>query len=485
MLPWGAGIVLLALAGTGIYWIQSRPRAFTTVAILPFVNANGDPQTEYLSDGITESIINNISKLPKLRVTAPASVFRYKGLALDLQKIAGELNVAAVVTGRILPRGDDLSISAQLVDVRDNHVIWGQQYNRKMTDLLQTQEEIAREISENLKIRLTGEEQQILAKHDTQNTEAYRLYLLGRYYWNKRTAEGFRKAIEYFQQALQRDPNYALAYAGLADTYSSLGSYNVIPSSEAAPKGEEAAKKAVELNESLAEGHNSLASILFDRFDFEGADREFRRAIELNPSYSTAHHWYGLYLGVMGRADASIAELKTARELDPFSPIINANYGFVFYQAGRYPEAIEQLRKTLELDANSSAAHEYLGQTLLETKQYPEAIAELEKDVALSPGDSAAKAELGYGYGRAGRKQDALRVLAELMAASQKSYVSSYDIAIVYLGLDQRDDAFRWLEKAYQEHSVRLWNLKAHPRFAPVRGDARFKDLSRRVGFNP
>jgi len=483
--PWAAGIVLVVLAGTGIYWFQHRSPEFNSIAILPFVNVNADPQTEYLSDGITESIINNISKLPKLRVMAPTSVFRYKGQALDLQKVAGELNVAAVVTGRILPRGEELSISAQLVDVRDNHVIWGQHYNRKMTDLLQTQEEIAREISENLKIRLTGKDQQKFAKHETQNTEAYRLYLQGRYYWNKRTADGFRKAIEFFQQALQRDPNYALAYAGLADTYSSLGSYHVIPSSEAAPKGEAAAKRAVELDETLAEGHNSLASMLFDRFDFEGAEREFRRAIELNPSYSTAHHWYGLYLAVMGRADASIAELKTARELDPFSPIINANYGFVYYQAGRYAEAIEQLRKTLELDVNFPAAHEYLGQALLETGHYSEAIAELEKDVALSPGDAAVKAELGYGYGRAKRKQDALRVLAELMAASQKSYVSPYDIAIVYLGLDQRDDAFRWLEKAYQEHSVRLWNLKVHPRFAAVRSDPRFQDLSRRVGFGP
>jgi tetratricopeptide (TPR) repeat protein len=390
-----------------------------------------------------------------------------------------------VVVGRILPRGDNLSISVQLVDTRDSHVIWGQQFNRKLTDLLQMQEEIAREISESLRIRLTGKEQQQLAKHDTQNTEAYRLYLQGRYYWNKRTAAGFKKAIEYFQQALERDPNYALAYAGLSDTYSSLGSYQVIPSAEAAPNAEAAARRAVDLDETLAEGHNSLASILFDRFDFEGADREFRRAIELNPSYSTAHHWYGLFLGVMGRADASIAELKLAHELDPFSPIINANYAFVYYQAGRYEEAIALCRKTLELDANFSPAHEYLGQVYLETGNYAEAIAELEKDVALSPGDAAAKAELGYGYGRAGRKKEALKIIEELTRTSRHTYVSPYDVAVVYVGLDQKDEAFRWLEKAYQEHSVRLWNLKAHPRFARLRSDPRFQDLMRRVGFAP
>jgi tetratricopeptide (TPR) repeat protein len=420
-----------------------------------------------------------------MRVIAPTSVFRYKGKTFDLRRVGAELRVNTVVTGRILAQGEDLSISAQLVDVRDNHVLWGQQYNRKMTDLLQTQEEIAREISDNLKIRLTGEEQQRFARHETRDAEAYRLYLQGRFYWNKRTADGFRKAIESFQKALERDPDYALAHAGLSDTYSSLGSYNIIPFSEASPKAEAAARKAVELDESLAEGHNSLASVLQDKFDFEGADREYRRAIELNPSYATARHWYGLYLGIMGRADASVAELKAALELDPFSPIINANYAFVLYQAGRYPEAIEHLRKTLEFDPSFSAAHEYLGQVLLETGRYDEAIAALERNVALAPGDVAAKAELGYGYGRAGRKQDARRILGELMAVAQKSYVSPYDIAVVYLGLGDFDEAFRWLQKAYEEHSVRLWNLKSHPRFAPVRSDPRFRDLSRRVGFDP
>jgi serine/threonine protein kinase/tetratricopeptide (TPR) repeat protein len=483
--PWAAGIVLLALAATGIYWYQFRSLGPRSIAILPFVNANADPEAEYLSDGITESIINNVSKLPRMRVIAPTSVFRYKGQGLDLKKIGGELRVTVVVTGRILARGEELSISAQLVDIRDNRVIWGQQYNRKMTDLLRTQEEIAREISENLKIRLTGEEQQRLTKRETRDPEAYRLYLQGRYYWNKRTADGFRKAIEIFQQALDRDPNYALAYAGLADTYSSLGSYNILPFAEAAPKAEAAARRAVDLDETLAEGHSSLASVLQDRFDFEGADRQYARAIELNPSYATARHWYGLYLGIVGRSDAAIGELKTALELDPFSPIINANYGFVYYQAGRHTEAIEQLRRTLELDPNFSPAHEYLGQALLEAGRHAEAIAELEKNVALSSGDIAAKAELGYGYGRAGRRQDARRVLSEMMATAQKSYVSPYDIAIVYLGLDQRDDAFQWLEKAYQEHSVRLWNLKSHPRFASVRSDPRFLDLSRRIGFGP
>ncbi len=473
-------VVALGTAGTW-YWFRSSD--VNSLAVLPFSNVGADPETEYLSDGITESIINNVSKLPKLKVIAPASVFRYKGREVDLQKVARELDVRAVVVGRILSRGENLSISAQLVDTRDNHVIWGQRYNRKLTDLLQMQEEIAREISENLRIRLTGKEQQQLARHDTQNTEAYRLYLQGRYYWNKRTAAGFRKAIEYFQQALDRDPNYALAYAGLSDTYSSLGSYQVIPSAEAAPQAEAAAKRAVDLDETLAEAHNSLASILLDRFDFEGADREFRRAISLNPGYSTAHHWFGLFLGVMGRADDSIAELKLALELDPFSPIINANFAFVYYQAGRYAEAIAMCRKTLELDANFSPAHEYLGQVYLETGNFAEAVAELEKDVALSPGDASAKAELGYGYGRAGRKKEALKILEELTRASRQTYVSPYDVAIVYVGLNQKDEAFQWLEKAYQEHSVRLWNLKAHPRFARLRSDPRFQDLMRRIGF--
>jgi eukaryotic-like serine/threonine-protein kinase len=309
----GVGLVLIALAGGGIYLVLGHRKAIDSLAVLPFTNVSGDPNTEYLSDGITESLINNLSQLPNLTVMSRNSVFRYKGQEADAQAAGRDLKVQAVLTGRMVQRGDSLSIIVEFIDVRNNSHIWGEQYNRRLFDIFAVQGEIARQISERLRLRLSGDDQRRLTKHDTENTEAYQLYLKGRYYWNKRSAEGTRKAIEYFRQATDADPNYALAYAGLADSYGFLTEFSGVPKEETSPKARAAARKALELDDTLAEAHISLAVNLQADMDWSGAEREFKRAIELNPNYPTAHHWYSEYLQVMGRLDESKAEIKRRR----------------------------------------------------------------------------------------------------------------------------------------------------------------------------
>ncbi|MGB2888579.1 MAG: tetratricopeptide repeat protein, partial [Candidatus Acidiferrales bacterium] len=487
---WIAAVVLIALlaAAGWFYRFAGRGETIDSVAVLPFVNASADPNTEYLSDGITESLINSLSQLPHLKVMSRDSAFMYKGRQTDARTVGRELGVRAVLKGRIMQRGDGLSISTELVDARDNSHIWGQQYDRKLADMIALREEIAKEMTTALRMRLTGADEKRMAKTYTANPEAYQDYLKGRYWWNKRTGEGLNKGIEYFQQAIAKDPTYALAYAGLADSYSVLSDYGFVAPKEGYPRAKEAALKALQLDETLAEAHTSLASVKtsYD-WDWSGGEREFQRAIALNPSYATAHHWHAVTLMIMGRSEEAIAEVKRALELDPLSLIINRTLGQVFYLARQYDQAIEQLRKTLEFDPSFVRAHSFLGLAYIQKFMYKEGIAEFEKELVVSPGTPYALSVLGYAYAAAGRRAEAPKVLDKLNELSKQKYVPAVSRVGIYVGLGEKDKAFEWLEKDYEDRSIgnSFASIKVDPALDPLRSDPRFQDLLRRMNLQP
>jgi TolB-like protein/Flp pilus assembly protein TadD len=468
-----------------LYYSPKSSTAIESIAVLPFENRSGSPDADYLSDGLAESLIYRLSQLPNLKVSPTSSVFRYKGKETDAQKIGNELGVNAVMSGRIVQRGDNLIISAELVDVRHNKLLWGEQYERKMSELLATQREIAHEIVEKLKLKISGEEKG-LAKHYTENNEAYQLYLRGRFYWNKRTQEGMQKSLEYFQQAIERDPSFALAYSGLADAYDLLGASEAMGDmspNEAMPKAKAAALKALEIDDTLAEPHVSLAHIkyYYDR-DWAVAEREYKRAIELNPNYPTAHSWYAVYLMSAGRFDEALAQIRRAQELDPLSLPTNMALGWVLLNARQYDQSVEQLRKTLEMDPNFVLAHHRLGLAYEQQGKHDEAIAEFKQVVNLLPGKPLGIASLAHAYALSGKRAEAQRALAELQELSKQRYVSPASIAMTYAALGDKDQAFAWLEKADKAHDALLARLKVDPRFDTLRADSRFADLARRVG---
>jgi serine/threonine-protein kinase len=477
-----AGVLVLILSGAYFYFSRSRENTIDSIAVLPFVNVDGDPDMEYLSDGITESLTDSISQLPNLSVIAHSSVFRYKGRNPDPQTVGKELGVRALLTGRITQRGDRLVISAELVDVGNNRRLWGGQYDRRPSDILAIQSEISREISEQLRSRLTNEEQKRLTKHYTENTEAYQDYLKGRYYWNKRTGEDIKRAIDYFNQAIEKDPTYALAYVGLADCYIVIPNYSDVSTQEAYIKAKAAATKALEIDDSLAEAHTSLGGIKSDfEWDFAGAEKELKRALTLNPNYATAHHWYAQFLSTMGRHDEAIAEIKRAQSLDPLSLIINAVAGDTYTKARQYDLAIDQLRKTIEMDKNFSRAYRFLGNVYIEKEMYTEAIA------AYRTADGVA----GRGLERTDALQQAFaaggsdgywkKQLDFLKADSEKGALLDYAIASVYARLGDKEQAINWLEKAFRSHDPYLVYLKIDRPFDSLRSDARVVDLMRRV----
>jgi len=481
-------VIAVVLGGIGLAaYLRARSTevAIESIAVLPFQNRSTEADTEYLSDGLAESLIYRLSQLPNLKVSPTSSVFRYKGKELDPIKVGQELGVNAVLAGRIVQRGDNLTISAELVDVRYNKLLWGEQYERKMSDLLATQREIAREIVDKLKLKVSGEEK-VLAKHYTLSNEAYQLYLKGRFYWNKRSEEGFQKALQYFQQAIERDPNFALAYSGLADTYNLLGGPEAggdMPPNEMLPKAKAAALKAMEIDETLAEPHVSLAhtKYFYDR-DFSGAEREFKRAIELNPNYSVAHHWYAIYLSGVGREREALAEIRRAQDLDPLSLSINAWLGRILALSGQSDQAVEQLRKTLEMDPNFILAHLRLGQLYEEKGMYDEAITEFRQVLKLSGGKPLGIAALAHAYASAGKREEAQKNLAELLQLSKQRFVSPTSIAMIYIALGDKDQAFAWLEKGNEARDLNVVRLNADWRFASLRSDPRFADLVRRIG---
>ena len=454
----------------------------TSIAVLPFANETGDANAEYLSDGISESLTNSLSQLPGIKVAARSSAFKYKGTNSDLQEVARALGVGAILTGKVAQRGENLAISVELVDASDKTQIWGEQYDRKMSDLLEIQREIAREIVAKLKLKVSSEANEP-AKHYTDSNEAYQLYLKGRFYWNKRTADALQKSIEYFNQAIDKDPRFALAYAGLADSY--VVPANRLAPRESMPKAKAAAIQALVLDETLAEAHVSLGRVLasYD-WDWTNAEKEYKRAIELNPRYATAHQWYGGYLSVMGRSDEAIAERKRALELEPLSLVINFELGLSYYHARDYDKAIEQFQKTLELDQNFPAAHNFLPAAYEQKGMYKEAIAEFKQSIPLTNGSEStlSKAGLGHLYAVTGRRNDAVLVLDELKQTFDREYLPASNIALVYAGLNEKDQAFTWLNKAYEQRAFQLQWINLDARWDNLRSDARFQDLLRRIG---
>jgi serine/threonine protein kinase/tetratricopeptide (TPR) repeat protein len=482
-----AAVGLLVLLGVGGWFYRSSGRGGETidsVAVLPFVNASGDPNSEYLSDGITESLINSLSQLPHLRVMSRDSAFMYKGKDTDARAVGQALGVRAVLKGRVMQRGDDLEISAELVDARDDSHIWGEQYSRKAADIFALQGDLAKDMTSMLRMRLTGEEAKRMTKSYTANPEAYQDYLKGRYWWNKTNEE---KSIEYFQQAIAKDPGDAQAYAGLADSYALFSGFG-LPPKEAYSRAREAALKALEIDDTLAEAHISLAVVKaqYD-WDWSGGEREFKRAIALNPSSARAHQAYGfVLLGMTGRFDEAIVELKRALELDPLSLLINSNLAGALLAARHYDEAMEQERKTLDLDPNFILAHWYLGLSYVQKSMYKEAIAELEKAVAMAPGNTLALSGIGYAYAVAGRRLEAQKVLDQLNELSKQKYVPAVSRAPTYAALGEKDKAFEWLEKGYEDHSIgAIKGLAQAPLFDPLRSDPRFADLLRRMNLQP
>jgi serine/threonine-protein kinase len=481
-----AFVLVAAVVGIILYTrARSSEVAIESIAVLPFQNRSAEPDTEYLSDGLAESLIYRLSQLPNLKVSPTSSVFAYKNKEIDPVAVGRELGVNAVLSGRIVQRGENLAISAELVDVRHNKLLWGEQYDRKMSELLATQREMSREIVDKLKLKVSGQEKG-LAKNYTESNEAYQLYLKGRFYWNKRTGEGLRKALEYFQQAIDRDPKFALAYSGLSDTYSLLS----IPSAggemspnESLPKAKAAALKALEIDETLAEPHVSLSHIKYqyDR-DFVGAERGFKRALELNPNYSTAHHWYAIYLSTIGRQGEALAEIRRAQELDPLSLSINMWHGHILSAAGQMDQALEQLRMTVDLDPSFIQARYRLGMTYEEKGMYDEAIAEFKQVVNRTDGKPIGIAALAHAYAITGKRAEARNNLDELMKLSRDRYVSPVQLAAIYAALGDKDKAFAWLDKAEKDRDLNVVRIKLEPRFVSLRSDQRFDDLVRRIG---
>jgi TolB-like protein len=455
-----------------------------SLAVLPLVNDSPDAEMEYFSDGITESIINALTQLPKLRVVPRSTVFRYKSSQTDPQQVGRELGVRAVLTGRVLHFGERLVVNAELIDVANESQLWGEQYNRKPSDIFEVQEEISKEISQKLLLKLSGAEKKRLTKRHTHDPEAYRHYLKGRFYWNKRTEDSLRKGIEHFRQAIEVDPDYAQAYAGLADSYILLGAYGAHAPDDVMPKAKAAAVKALELDESLSEAHNSLAYIhCVYEWNWSASEKEFKKAIKLNPKYATAHHWYAFKLAAMGRHKDAIAEIKFARELDPLALIINAEVGWAYYFARQYDQAIEQYQKTLEMDPNFAVAHMFMGTSHLQLGKYAEAIPELRRAIELSGGSTVIKGMLGHAQAVSGDRDGARRMVEELIADGR--YVSPYNVALIYAGLREADAAFSWLEKAYKDRAIFLAWLNVEPLFDNVRSDPRFAELVRRIGLEP
>jgi serine/threonine-protein kinase len=471
--------------------IAKRPRrrkgkAIDSLAILPFVNSSGEADVEYLSDGITEGLINTLSQLPKLRVMARSTVFRYKGMEIDPLVIGDELNVRAVLTGRIVLREDLLNLQTELVDVSDGSQLWGERYTRQLCDISELPEEMAGEISEKLRLRLMAAEKKRLKKRHTRDPLAYQLYLKGRFHWNKRTEESFYKAIEFFEEAIIADPKYALAYSGLSDCYSLLAGFGFINPSEGYTKATELAEKALSIDDTLGEAHTSLAVIQYRyRWNWAEAEKEYGRAIELNPGYATARLWRAVFLIMMGRFEEGKVELERGMEMDPLSLVMNWTKGYLLYYMRQYQEAIDQLRRTLDLEPNFIRAHFDLALVYIQTGMYDEAIAEFKTWIEGTEEGPGAQSLLGYAYAASGRRQEAFAVIDELKAQSSQRYVSNYSIAVIYIGLGERDLGFEWLEKSYEAHEDPLISLKVNPRFDSLRDDPRFERLIRGIGLSP
>lgn len=454
-----------------------------SLAILPLASSGNDPSMDYLSDGITESIINNLSQIKQLRVMARNTVFRYKGKDVSAQDVKRELGVRAVMVGRVLELRDNLVIKAELVDTEDGTQLWGEQYRRKSADIFELQEEISKEISEQLRLTLTGTEKKLLTKRYTANTEAYHLYLKGRFHGNKRTKEGLMNGVGYFQQAIDVDPNYALAYTGLADAYALFGLNRLLPANETLPRARAAAMKALAIDNTLAEAHGSLALVkTIYEWDWVGAEQEFKESFALNSNNALTHSNYSLWLSAQGRYEESLKAITRAQELDPLSLIINSLHGLMYFYGRCYDKTIEQGRKTLDIDQNFFWVFMGLGWSYEQKGMLKEAIEAFQNAVKLTGGGIGTLAALGHAYAISGKTNEAQTILDKLAVEAQRSYVSPFDIALVYTGLGEIDQAFKWLEKAYDDRMGWLIWLNVEPKWDSIRSDGRFTDLIKRIG---
>jgi eukaryotic-like serine/threonine-protein kinase len=481
----GALLILILAAAFGIrtyLHARSTEVAIESIAVIPFANQNNDPNAEWISDGLTESIINNLTQLPNLKVIARSSVFRYKGKQTDPVAAGNELGVRAVLTGRLMQRGDTMVISAELIDVRDNKQLWGEQYERRLADMLSVQREIAREITTNLRPTLTGMESR-MNKQFPANSEAFQLYLKGRYFWNKRTPADFQRSIPFFEQAIDKDPNYALAYSGLADSYALLTAYSVEPPRELMPKAKEAALKALALDDKLAEAHASLGQIMvYYDYDFATAEREYRRAIELNPNYATAHQWYAELLSATKRTDEGLAEIRRALELDPLSVIMNRIYADILLDGRRFDEAIQQHHKTVDLDPNLPILHYFLGRAYVGKGMYDQAVEEFSITAELNKTPPEMVKKMKDVYAKNGWRTYVEVNLDQIMSRPAQAQLPPFVIASFYAQLDRKDEALKWLEKGYTERDFRMTLIGVAYEFDSLRSDPRFKELVRRMG---
>jgi eukaryotic-like serine/threonine-protein kinase len=476
----------LVLLGFGLsQWLATEHAE--TLAILPFTYSSSDPQLmanpdrEYISDGMTESIINNLSQLSNLKVIARSSVFRYKGKGLDVQSIGRELNVGSVLVGQIKQQGDELRIAVELMDVQGNRSIWGDTYQRKTGDIQAVQKEIAKNVSEKLRLKLTGADQTQLTKTYTNSGEAYEAYLKGRYHWNKRNEEGFKQATTFFQDAIVKDPKYALAYTGLADAYTLRSDYGFLDPKEGYALAKGAVTLALTYDDTLAEAHTSLASIkAVTDWDWQGAENEYRRAIELNPNYPTAHHWYAAQLFVQGRFDEALEEIKKAQQLDPLSLGINKDFAVLLLYSRNYDQALAQCRKTLEIEPTFGVMSTYIAQIYELQQKYPEAVAELEKAHAAAPDDAEITYGLGQAYALSGRKDEALKISNELNQQGKTESLAK-EAAYLYLLVGDKEQAVAILQKAAENHYMPVAELKTDPRLTELRKDARIVALLQRL----
>ncbi len=492
---WKNALLLCAVTALAIglsFWLQGQkntrqaavPGAIQSIAVLPLENLSGDPAQEYFADGMTDALITELSQIKKLRVMSRTTVMQYKHAQKPLQQIAQELRVDAIVEGSVVRAGDRVRISAKLVQTNIEGSLWADSFERQYSDVLALQSDVATAIVRGIQVELSSSEQTELARNRSVVPEAYEYYLKGRFENAKRTQEGFISAEDYFKRAIEKDNTFAGAYAGLAETYMNMSSYQMRPAKEIIPKAKEAAAKALQLDERLAEAHSVLAAIRFYNLEPQGVEAEYQRAIALNPGFAQGLHWYALFLAATGRKDESFTEIKLARDIDPKSMIINANVGWCYYLAGDYDKAIEAEKETLRLDPSFGIAYGYLGQAYLEKGQFDAALEAFRKNVSLEPANLARKAELANAYFHAGKKAQGQEIVEEFRHLEGKRYVSSYDWAMIFAGQRDKTQTMKWLEQSYEERNARLANMMVHPQFAFLHGDSRFQNLLAQIGLS-
>jgi TolB-like protein/DNA-binding winged helix-turn-helix (wHTH) protein/Flp pilus assembly protein TadD len=484
-----AGLALVGILGLLAWMVYFRSRLYPSIqsiAVLPLENVSGDASQDYFSDGMTDELINQLGQINELRVISRTSMMTYRQARKPLPQIARELNADAVVEGTVLLSGDRVRITVQLILASLDKHLWSKSYEGDVRDTLTLQEEVARAIATQIRAKLSPEDEASLRNAKAVNPEAFEAYLKGRYFWNKRTGDGLTKAVDYFNLALEKDSAYAPAYAGLADSYALMGDweYGVLPPKEGFPKAKEAATKALKLDDKLGEAHSSLAFCL-DVFDWawDSAEKEFKRAIELNPGYATAHEWYAWHLITQGRKTEAIAEMRKAASLDPLSLIVSADMADILLIARLFDESMQQSQRTIELAPEFAVAHFQLAQAFVQKRRFGDAITELQQAIALSGGNKSFKSTLAYTYALAGEREDAAKLLSDLTKRSDRGFSNASEIALVYLGLGNNDEAIKWLETAYKERFNP--SILLRPCFDPLRPDPRFQDLLRRMNLKP